>query len=169
MCSLGYGQNYKIMCPFNLGGVITHRSVISESYLSFFVGDQDVALIYANQPLLNIKTALEVVQTGYNIKDKINFKNIQIAQDENYSTYESPVMHSWAEDVFARGSYSGYSVNLSAELDQKINYKNTQVKKVFEPIDDSLFFIGEHTTILECVGTMEAAVESGDRIAKLWV
>lgn len=166
MGSLAYGQNYKIICPFNLSGSITHRSVISESYLSFFVGDQDVALLYASRPLLNIEKELDVVQVGYNIKDKINFKNIHTAKDENYISYDNPVMHVWSEDVYARGSYSGYSVNLSAELDQKNTYKNIEFKKLFEPIDDNLFFIGEHTTILDCVGTMEAAVESGERVAR---
>ncbi|MDJ1305797.1 MAG: FAD-dependent oxidoreductase [Candidatus Midichloria sp.] len=39
-------------------------------------------------------------------------------------------------------------------------------KAIFLPIQDSIFFVGEHTTILECIGAMEAAVESGERIAQ---
>ncbi|XVN42369.1 MAG: hypothetical protein RCG15_07055 [Candidatus Rickettsia vulgarisii] len=38
------------------------------------------------------------------------------------------------------------------------------IKQCF--IQDAIFFVGEHTTILECIGTMEAAVESGERIAQ---
>jgi hypothetical protein len=33
--------------------------------------------------------------------------------------------------------------------------------------DFKIFFVGEHTTIFDEIETMEAAVESGDRIANL--
>ena len=39
---------------------------------------------------------------------------------------------------------------------------------MFEPIDDQIFFIGEHTSIIYEIGTMEAAIESAERTAKLF-
>lgn len=49
-----------------------------------------------------------------------------------------------------------------------MTYKGVIVKAMFEPVDDRVFFVREHTTILEEIGTMEAAVESGERIAELF-
>jgi monoamine oxidase len=48
-----------------------------------------------------------------------------------------------------------------------MTYKG-KVKVLFEPVDDKIFFIAEHATILDEIGTMEAAVESGERIAELF-
>lgn len=47
-------------------------------------------------------------------------------------------------------------------------YSGVKVKALSEPVNDKVFFVGEHTTILNEIETMEAAVESGDRIANLF-
>jgi hypothetical protein len=63
-------------------------------------------------------------------------------------------------------NYSGYSSTISSELDEKIFFADEEFKSLFRPTKNGLFFAGEHTTVLEYIGTMEAAVESGERVAR---
>jgi len=92
----------------------------------------------------------------------------QEINDVQFAKANNPVIKSWVKDLYAKGSYSSYGVVLQELFDQKINYQNIIVKKVFEPIDDRIFFVGEHTTIIDEIGTMEAAVESGERISQIF-
>jgi len=42
------------------------------------------------------------------------------------------------------------------------------VKTLFKPIDNRLYFAGEHASVLlDIPGTMEAACESGERTARM--
>ena len=86
-------------------------------------------------------------------------------QKSNFSSSLEPIFVL----EMAQGSYSGYTTALNQELDTQINYQGIIIKEIFTPVDNRLFFIGEHTTILEAIGTMEAAIESGERIAKLFI
>lgn len=43
------------------------------------------------------------------------------------------------------------------------------VKAFFSPIEDQIFFIGEHTILIDEIGTMEAAaIESAERMARVF-
>ena len=75
---------------------------------------------------------------------------------------------SWVSDPYIKGSYSNYSVILKDKLQKTVPYKNIIVKEIFAPVNDQIFFMGEHATIISEIGTMEAALESGERIAALF-
>ncbi|MGE3955002.1 MAG: flavin monoamine oxidase family protein [Parachlamydiales bacterium] len=82
-------------------------------------------------------------------------------------SYTTPVGHSWPADPYAGGSYSYVGAGQEGLLTSTTEHKGTLFRTLFAPIDDTLYFIGEHTSILSDVpGTMEAACESGDRIAR---
>lgn len=149
--NIGFGQNYKIAIPFNLHTRNDYRSVMTENTVSFFNVEEKIALMYATKPLKNVETLCQITGKGLGL------------EKQDYNNF---VMHDWNQDPYALGSYSGYSVKVSKELDVHTTYNNIIYKKLFVPIENKLFFAGEHTTILDCIGTMEAAVESGDRIAE---
>lgn len=89
------------------------------------------------------------------------------AADENLKSYSSPVGHSWPLDPYAKGSFSAIGAGQEALFTSLTTYHNEPVKTLFQPIDNTLFFAGEHTSILfDVCGTMEAAVESGERCAR---
>jgi len=91
------------------------------------------------------------------------------ATEAMFAHYDQAVVKGWVEDPFAKGSYSSFGNKLGGRFGETIDYRGVPVKAMFAPIDDRILFIGEHTTLLhEAIGTMEAAVESGRRIAKLW-
>lgn len=70
-------------------------------------------------------------------------------------------------DPYIQGSYSFYTPKLKEQLEKVVSVEGEPVLPVFAPIDGSLFFAGEHTTIDQDIrGTMEAAVESGFRAAR---
>ena len=170
MQSLDYGSNYKILCPFNLNKKISHRTIISEAQVSFFNQDQTIAILFINRPMtaVEIHHKFDIVCRGYHLDDTLESYTTQIAIDQQHYSYTTPVTHTWFDDPYAKGSYSSYSTILSSELDDKIMVQGEEFKTLFKPTENGLFFIGEHTTLLEFVGTMEAAIESGERLARLY-
>lgn len=97
----------------------------------------------------------------------ISFSQMAYAQDTSFTNYNAIVGWSWPEDPFSLGSYSYIAAGHEKEMLQIKEIKGEKIKQFFAP-EDSMFFTGEHTSILpEIGGTMEAAVESGERIARL--
>lgn len=104
---------------------------------------------------------------------KLAFENLPptnpcFAKDQSFTPYEGPVGYSWPNDPYAKGSYSYISPGQESLLTATREEEKKTVKTLFSSIDQKLYFAGEHTSILlECPGTMEAACESGERIARL--
>ncbi len=69
--------------------------------------------------------------------------------------YRGGIMHDWAHDPFARGAYSYVAVG------------GGDARTVLgAPIDDTLFFAGEATSVNGQGGTVNGALESGERAAR---
>lgn len=64
-------------------------------------------------------------------------------------------MHDWSQDPFSRGAYS-YVPKDGLEA----------VRVLTQPVDDTLFFAGEHTDLTGHWGTVHAAMRSGLRAAQ---
>ncbi|WP_068471467.1 flavin monoamine oxidase family protein [Candidatus Protochlamydia phocaeensis] len=91
-----------------------------------------------------------------------------LASDQPFASYKGLIGYSWPNDPFAKGSYSCIGAGQEEAMSSLVEVAGEKVRKLFAPIDNSLFFAGEHTSILfEVGGTMEAAVESGERTARL--
>lgn len=91
-----------------------------------------------------------------------------LAKDMPYTIYEGPVGYSWPNDPYAKGSYSFIAAGQEEIFTAIQKEGREKVRTLFAPIDQKLYFIGEHTTILmEASGTMEAACESGNRAARM--
>lgn len=92
----------------------------------------------------------------------------EYALDLSFATYENPVGYSWPNDPFAKGSYSYIAPGQEALLTATKTVADETVKCLFAPVDNALYFVGEHASILtEVSGTMEAACESGERAARM--
>lgn len=91
-----------------------------------------------------------------------------IAIDQQFSCYRDPVGHSWLADPYAKGSYSCIGAGQEHLFTDITEFAEEKVKSLFAPIRNTLFFAGEHTSILlDVIGTMESAVESGERTARM--
>ena len=129
----------------------------------YFLKDEDMS----SSEFQNYFEACTIVKNGF--KNAIIDETIPVfVDDSHFKSYSHTIMKSWMTDCYAKGSYSTYSVNLQDKIDQKVIYKEIECKKIFLPIDEKIFFVGEHATLLDEIGTMEAAVESGERIAKMF-
>lgn len=94
----------------------------------------------------------------------------EYARCEHFTSYHGPVGYNWFDDPYSRGSYSCVAAGQEEVFTATTEYHGEVFKKLFSPIDDRLFFAGEHTSILmDVVGTMEAAVEAGERTARMMV
>ena len=97
----------------------------------------------------------------------IPFHPLEAAQDNQFISYQGSVFKSWALDTYAKGSYTNRAPGTAAWLSDVEIIKGEKVRPLFRPINDKIFFAGEHTTALESLGTMEGAIESGERMARL--
>lgn len=169
--SVHYGTTTKILMPIQQENNAGHWLATSTMGVFFnddlkllnlyFVNDNGINLfdkaIYAN--------SLTILKAGFP-QATFNEHPMVEAKDENFVKYDTPVVKSWVKDPYAQGSYSAFDISLKNVINKRMFYNNIEVKTLFAPIHDKIFFIGEHTTILDEIGTMEAAVESGERIAK---
>ncbi len=90
------------------------------------------------------------------------------AQDQPFVSYTSPIAYSWVQDPYIQCSYSYIAAGQEEKALQLQDFAEEQVRTMFAPIDATLYFAGEHTTIMtDILGTLEAACESGERTARL--
>lgn len=167
------GNTAKIVFPIesykNFEGAFSNGRCVS-----FMNRSSSMMNLYYISPYANF-TKESIVKTFKNESSLIN-KAYQtansalpvMAKDESFQSYSTPVGYAWGHHPFSQGSYS-YIQSGGEELYTSFTeISNEKVKTLFAPIERSLFFAGEHTsTLLEVSGTMEAAVESGERTARL--
>ena len=90
------------------------------------------------------------------------------AKDQHFSIYEGPVGYSWPNDPYVKGSYSYIAPGQETILTATKEEQGELVKTLFASVDQKLYFAGEHASILMQVpGTLEAACESGERVARI--
>lgn len=174
ICAVQYGSNAKILVPLALlpcgdlgahsnGRVVTFLNGNSHVLNMYYI--RDYGLFDASSVEKTFHHDLGLVKEVYSIEKQLTPR---LARDESFATYLGPVAHSWPNDPFAKGSYSCLGPNQEESFTAMEVIEGESVKKLFAPIGHTLFFAGEHTSILlDVIGTMEAAVESGERTARL--
>lgn len=73
---------------------------------------------------------------------------------------------SWQNEKFFKGSYIAITPNIEREYNTLMDYEGQKLRAVFRPIDEQIYFAGEHTSI-DNFGYMEGALESGNMVAKM--
>lgn len=169
-----YGTNGKILYPAiaqqpNQCAIVTPRSILwYDEHIS------SITLAYVKEyGIFDQDTVTELIQPELALIN--SFYNVPVAMDPikkpydaQFVEYNGPIAYSWASDPYAKGSYSCVGVGQEELFTSMTTYANEPVKQLFAPLNDSLFFAGEHTSILlDACGTLEAAVESGERTARM--
>lgn len=173
IASIQYGTNAKILVPItppdpDCGSYMNNRMV------SFLNNDRYVINLYyigeygkfSQQTIGSLfQKDLPLISRVYSLQSS---QKLVTARDVSFACYNGPVGHSWPNDPFAKGSYSCIGAGQEELFLSTMEVEGEIVKTLFAPIDNTLFFSGEHTTLLfDAIGTMEAAVESGERMARL--
>lgn len=169
--SIQYGTTAKILV---LAQHINEEQFTNGKIVAFMNRDNHIITMYyikehgkftANSIQEAFLKGFPFMQTMYQVAPSLK---PAIALDQSFAFYEEAVGHSWPNDPFAQGSYSCIGAGQEEAFLSTTEVKGETVKTLFAPIENSLFFAGEHTSILFDVGgTMEAAVESGERMARL--
>lgn len=77
-----------------------------------------------------------------------------------------PIFVNWSLEKYSKGSYSHFGLGQFEKFSQKTRAFGEEIKQVFCPVGDKIFFAGEHTA-LSAYGTLEGAVESGNRAFRM--
>ena len=170
-----YGSNGKIIIPVEANGKGSRYSAVNADHIgAFHNNDYNLLVLYTDGVWgkklgANLKdyypSMLEMAEASYGTMPDPRSPPL-MASEILYKKYEGPIVKSWAEDPYAKGSYSSVGTLLGNEFLRQATFNNIPVKAIFAPVNDQIFFIGEHTSLLAEGGTMEAAVESAERLSK---
>lgn len=170
-----YGTNAKILVP------ISHPFDKNAQYFNdhagaFFHSGQNILILYytgdagkfsESSLLATYRQELPMLKTAFGADCLPSLMPI-LGQDMPYTIYDRPVGYSWPNDPYAKGSYSFIAAGQEEIFTAIQEEGQEKVRTLFAPIDQKLYFIGEHaTTLMEVSGTMEAACESGNRAARM--
>lgn len=168
--SIKYGTNSRVLIPFDntiektlgivsdgiYGNFDSFRKILAVNFID------EVTTLNPAEQFAGLDTLLEpVIEKIFNR----SFVSPVCAKDKNFAAYTCPVRYSWLNDPFVKGSYSYISPGQESILTSITEENGERFKTVFAP-NQNLYFVGEHASISEVPGTMEAACESGERIAR---
>ncbi len=173
--SVHYGTNAKMLVPFSKPP--SNKMGFTNDHMGcFFDVDYRVLTLYYTGAASRFskETILEsyrlerpMLEMGY--KDACPpFIAPVYANDESFAVYDRPVGYSWPNDPYVKGSYAYIAPGQETLLTAIQQEQGELVKTLFAPIDQKIYFAGEHASILlDAPGTMEAACESGERAARM--
>lgn len=169
--SIKYGTNSRVLIPFDntiektlgivgdgiYGNFDSFRGILAINFIDKVTSPNSAAEQFAS-----LNTLLEpVIGKIFNQ----SFVSPLCAKDRNFAAHTYPIGYSWLNDPFVKGSYSYISPGQESILTSITEKNGENFKAVFAPIQN-LYFAGEHASISEVPGTMEAACESGERTAR---
>lgn len=169
-----YGTNSKILFPVTLKNKKCEFMILPH-FVSWLNGDDSIMTFYmgGKQGILDLKRATSLFdqEIPFLIKGEgnihIDVNTIEEGKDMQLASYGGAVFKSWIKDPYAKGSYSNRGIGRSARLNEIITLRGEEVRIIFRPVRDQIFFAGEHTSTLPVLGTLESAIESGERMARL--
>ncbi|MBI2707279.1 MAG: FAD-dependent oxidoreductase [Proteobacteria bacterium] len=170
-----YGDNTKILLPVNYSALVLN-SILTDEMAAFTNNDNHVFNLYfsgeagrrlkSNMKELYARALVAITATNPSLTYPSG--SPQVANDTlPLEIYNGPVTHFWVNDPYAKGSYSYRAADIMTEWSRLENYRGEKNRAPYRPIHDRLFFAGEHTAIEADLGTMEGAVESGERAARM--
>jgi monoamine oxidase len=161
--TLQYGTNGYILMEVNMGNEDKSEYSVTEDVIVWFNQDRSVLCLAYGGNLGNFDS-----RSSEAVSDMINHELPALKMlfpSLKYGGGKKQAM-SWVNEVFSKGSYSSWGVDQYELYNEKISFLGESVRRVFRPINNKIFFVGEHTAI-DYPATMEGAVESGERTARM--
>ena len=172
IASVAYGTHAKILVPMRRPTHAYHA--ITQGVYVWSAPDEPWATYYFTGPAGIMKSS-DDFQKGFELGNLAISSSIPglksasvMVPQKLMAEFSQPLGISWGTDPDIQASYSFYSPELRSELERTITLEGEEVLPLFAPIDGKIFFAGEHTTVAQDIrGTLEAAVESGAKAARL--
>jgi monoamine oxidase len=171
-----YGTNAKIMIPFSQSPLKSNGFFFNDRMGSFFDMNSNLLTLYytGQASQFSVETILDtykqdrpMIERGFGDACPPLIPPVY-AKDQAFAFYEGPVGYSWPNDPYVKGSYSYIAPGQESLLTEIKEMDGEAVKTLFAPVNQKLYFVGEHTSVLiDAPGTMEAACESGERVARM--
>jgi len=159
--TLPYGTLGKILFPVNADEKAPLISYGTD-FISMFNKERTFLTLYCSNKALwlnfnNLYALEKHLQQHLNIL-KVLYPSLEIIGE--------PILINWTAEPYSKGSYSHFGIDQLDRFNQKSTVFGEEVKHAFRPVDEQIFFAGEHTAF-KYYATMEGAVESGDRAARM--
>ncbi|MBS0649470.1 MAG: FAD-dependent oxidoreductase [Verrucomicrobia bacterium] len=155
--TLQYGTAAKIIFPIEIEDTNIPSFAYGSDFVVWFNRDYTLMTLYAGgnagkfepsrAPLERFLQEIQVLYPQVKIKG-------------------NPPMISWWNEQYSRGSFSNFGPHQYDLFNEKTFIDDITLKKVFRPVEDKIYFAGEHAA-LKYHGTMEGAVSSGNQAARL--
>jgi len=163
--TLQYGTNGKILMPICLSSCPPQPELLStKRFFSWFNHDYSILVLYygGSCGIFPSKNREDI-----SIKILEELPLLRLA----YPTAHFPkdvqaVGISWLHEEFSKGSYSNLGIQQEKTFQYNVKICGENVKYLFRPIRNQIYFAGEHTSI-DYPATLEGAVESGEKAARL--
>lgn len=155
--TLQYGTGAKLLLPIEVEDKNIPCFAHGTEFISWFNQDYTLMTIYVGGRAGMFEPSKAPVEK-YLHEIRVLYPHIKIIG--------KPVIVSWWDEPYSKGSFSNFGLHQHAKFNEKIIIHDMEVKKVFRPINDQIFFAGEHTA-LKYHGTLEGAVSSGNQAAEL--
>lgn len=173
MGELSYGKIAKILVPVHLNDQM-FGTVFTDQTLTWFNKDRKIVTFYyagqsalfGNEMQKTLERDVKAVQATFPGIGLPSSLSVQSPKDIQFSNYDTAVGTSWASDPFTLGGYSIYDPDQDLDLRKTVEVLGEKTIPLYQPVDQKIFFAGEHTA-LENSATMEGAVESGERTARM--
>jgi len=168
---VSYGNSTKILLPVNDSPLLHTDEMAafgnSDNHVCnlYFSGDAG-RMLKNNMKEVYSRALLAITAANPSLVYPLGIPQV-VNDNSQLETYKGPVTHFWTNDPYAQGSYSYRAANIMPELNHLENYKGEKSRSSYTPIHDRVFFAGEHTAIDADFGTMEGAIESGERAARM--
>ena len=158
--TLQYGTNAKILLPIKPASDLVYKVAGCEGKIAWFNRDHSVMTWYFGgvSGLFTAEKVPEIIRTQLP-EIKMLYPSLELMDAPSFAI-------SWFHEEFSKASYSSNGVDQFKWFDPTQTVLGEKVKTVFRPVQDKLFFAGEHTDI-ENNATLEGAVASGERAARM--
>lgn len=157
--TLQYGSGAKIILPVKLNHLETPEYLFTSDCLTWFNVSHSIMTLYYGDKrgVFNLSDAAEILEKDLKIISTLA-PHIEFSK-------ERAVAMSWMNEPYSKGSWSNYGVG-QEPLQRITEYRGEKIRHSFRPVNDQIFFAGEHTSA-RAQTTMEGAVESGEIAARL--
>ena len=160
---LPFGSNSKILIPISSLAPVTPEFGYTEDAIAWFNADYSLMTLYFGGEVAQFSDDPASIQRIY-LQELSTLKLLypQIL----FPSEQEVIGISWPKQPYFKGSYSNYGLELFDFLHEVIFIHDIPIKKIFAPLENSVFFAGEATAI-DFPSTMEGAIESAEHISRL--
>lgn len=174
--TLKYGTNAKLIIPLHIPTETYPEFTFTEEAYTWFNQDHSILTCYyggeAGQFDHKSSDALQEMMQREIRALEVLYPNAQYSKDiepftetdKPYIFSNAPSAISWYNERYSKGSYSYFGIESWDTFNVFRQEFGEKVREVFRPINQQIFFAGEHTALIPA--TLEGAVESGERAAR---